>query len=172
MRLYPFAIMVLLLASPAAATPLEDATCLVGRLSAADVAVIVEQSMAGSSSEVVARIAGPLDACSAGQSWTPDRRAGAAAYSIGLVNRTTLGRRLGAKGIDPAALDRWFARQSDAFRTTAFMTMSETDMTTAYQTLADREVPAEMLDREGPMIGGYLAALVIIERIERGLGME
>jgi hypothetical protein len=172
MPLFPIAVTALLLAAPALATPGEDAACIVARFSAADATAIVEESIAGGSSEALARLRSPLDACSEGRNWTPARRANAAAYAIGLVDRTAFGRRLVAKGIDPAVLDRWFARQSDAFRTTAFMGMSEADMTATFETLAGREVPAETLEREGRLIGGYLAALVIIERIERGLGME
>jgi hypothetical protein len=172
LRPHPIAFTVLFLASPALASPQEDAACIAGRLSAADVAAIVEESMAGGSSEALARITPPLNACSEGRDWTPSRRADAAAYTIGLVDRTSLGQRLAAKGIDPAALDRWFSRQDVEFRTTAFMGMSEAAMTTVFETLAGHEVPAATLEREGPMIGGYLAALVIIERIERGLGLE
>ena len=172
MRAYSIAFAALFLASPALASPREDAACMVARLSAADVTTIVDESLAGGSNEAVARLTPPLAACSAGQNWTPRRRAEAAAYAIGLVDRTTLGQRLAAKGIDTGALDRWFGRQSLAFRTTAFMGMSEADMTTALETLAGHEVPAPTLERDGGMIGGYLAALVIMERIDRGLGME
>jgi len=45
-------------------------------------------------------------------------------------------------------------------------------MTAVFETLSGHEVPAETLARDGQMIGAYLAALVIIERIERGLGLE
>lgn len=167
MRLYPIASAALLLASPALAGSREDAACIVGRLSAADLAAIVEESLAGGSSEALARLTPPLIACSEGQEWTPRRRADATGYAIGIVDRTILGQRLGARGVDSAVLDRWFARQSDAFRTTAFMGMGEAEMTIAFETLAGREVPVETLEREGATIGGYLAALVIIERIER-----
>ena len=172
MRRYPIAFIALLLASPAFAGPLEDANCIVGRLSATDVTTIVDESLAGGSNESIARISPPLDACSEGQSWTPRRRAEAAAYTIALVDRTTLGQRLATGRIDTGALDRWFTRQSAEFRTTAFMGLSEAATAAAFETLADHEVPAATLERDGRMIGGYLAALVIIERIERGLGME
>jgi len=172
MRLYPIAFAALLLASPGLAAPPEDSACIVARLSADDVTAIVENTLTGGSSEAVARITGPLNACSEGQDWEPRRRADAAAYTIGVLGRRVLGPRLAARGIDSAALDRWFARQSIEFRTTAFMGMSEAAMGAVYQTLAGREVPAEAMERDGGMIGGYLAALVIIERIDRGLGME
>jgi hypothetical protein len=172
MRLYPIALTAMLLASPAFAGPREDATCIVARLSAVDAATIVDESMAGGSSEVLARMTPPLDACSEGQSWTPDRRARAIAYAIGIVDREGLGRRLAGRGIDTGALDRWFTRQGIEFRTTAFVGMSDGAMSAVFDTLADHEVPAAVLEREGPTIGGYLAALVIIERMERGLDME
>ena len=170
MRLYPAAIAALLLASPAAATPHEDATCLVGRLTPADVEAIVGRTMAGNSNETVSRLAGPMEACSGGN-WTPDRRANAAAYVIGLVTRRTLGERLGANGVEVAALDRWFARQSDAFRTTAFVSMSEADLEAAFATMVGHEVTADAMERNGESIGGYVGALVIMERIGRGLGL-
>jgi hypothetical protein len=171
MRSYPFAFAALLLASPAVASPQEDAACIVARLSAADVATVVDESLTGGSTEIIARLTPPLNACSAGQDWTPDRRADATAYTIGVVGRTVLGRRLAARGVDSAALDRWFARQDLEFRTTAFMGMGEAALATVIQSLADHEVPAAKLESEGQMIGGYLAALVIMERIERGLGL-
>jgi hypothetical protein len=169
---YPIAIVALLLASPAFAASREDAICIVGRLSAADVASIVDESTAGGSNEAVARLVPLLDACSEGQNWTPRRRADAAAYAIGLMDAAILGQRLVAKGIDTDVLDRWFTRQSLEFRTTAFMGMSETAVNAAVETLADHEVPAATLERDGRMIGGYLAARVIMERIERGIGLE
>jgi hypothetical protein len=172
MRRYPIAFIALLLASPALAGPREDATCIVGKLSDADVATIVAESTAGGSNEAVARLTPPLDVCSEGQNWTPRRRADAAGYAIGLVDSATLGQRLVAKGIDTAALDRWFIRQSLEFRTTAFLGMSEDAMTNVFETLADHEVPAATLERDGPLIGGYLAAHVIMERIERGIGLD
>jgi len=170
MRLCSVAIAALLLASPAAAAPLEDATCLVGRLSPADVETIVGTTTAGGSTETLARLRGPLEACSAGN-WSRDRQADAAAYAIGLVTRDTLRERLGASGVDAAALDRWFARQSDAFRTTAFVSMSDADMDAAFATLVGHEVSAEAMERNGRTIGGYVGALVIMERIGRGLGL-
>ena len=169
MRLYPIALVALLLASPAVASAPEDAACVVGRLSAADVETIVDESLAGGSNQAVARLTPPLDACSEGRDWSSRRRADATAYAIGIVDRTVLGRRLAAKAIDTGALDRWFARQSVEFRTTAFMGMSEAEMTATFETLSDHEVPRATLERDGHMIGGYLAALVIIERIESGL---
>jgi hypothetical protein len=161
----------LLLASPALASPQEDAACVIARLSAADVSVIVDDSMAGGSDAILGRITGPLAACAEGRDWSADRRANAAAYTIGIVVRGVLHDRLGAQGIDTAALDRWFARQSVEFRTTAFTTMSEADLGAALGTLAGHEVPADAMERYAPMIGGYMSALMIIERIERGLGM-
>jgi hypothetical protein len=172
MRLFPIAFAVLLLAAPALAGSREDATCVVGRLSAADMAAIVGETQAGNSRQTVAILTAPLAACSEAQEWTPQRRADAAAYAIGLVGRATLGPRLATRGIDSAALDRWFARQSDAFRTTAFTGMSEADMIAAFQTMAGREVPAETLESEGPMIGAYVASLVIIERLDHGLSLQ
>jgi hypothetical protein len=171
MRLYPIAFAALSLASPALAGPQEDAACIVARLSAADTETIVEESMAGESTQTLARLTPPLNACSEGRDWTPRRRADATAYAIGVVDRTLLKRRLAARVIDPDALDRWFARQGVEFRTTAFVGMSEAAMTEVFETLRDHEVPSATLDRDGPMIGAYLAALVIMERIERGLGL-
>lgn len=170
-RLYPAALALLLLAAPAMATPQEDAACTVGRISAADISVIVDETLAGGSEATMDRIVGPLAACSEGQDWTPSRRANAAAYTIGIVVRAALHDRLGARGIDTAALDRWFARQSVEFRTTAFTTMNQADLEAAFGTLAGHEVPADAMERDGPTVGGYMSALMIIERIERGLGM-
>jgi hypothetical protein len=170
-RLFPAALAFLSISAPALATPQEDAACIVGRISAADVSVIVDETLAGGSEATMDRIVGPLAACSEGQDWTPDRRASAAAYTIGLVVRGGLHDRLGARGIDTAALDRWFARQSVEFRTTAFMSMNQADLEATVGTLAGHEVPADAMERHGAIIGGYLSALMIVERIDRGLGM-
>src|SRR4051812_30915301 len=119
MRLHAIALAASLFASPAFAGAPEDAACLIGRLSAADVAAIVDETVAGRSSGTVARLTGPLHQCSAGQDWTPDRSANASAYATGLMIRRGLHDRLVANGVDTGALDRWFARQSLEFRTTA-----------------------------------------------------
>jgi hypothetical protein len=165
------AIAALLIASPALASPQEDGACVVGRLSDADVSAIVEETMAGGSNETLSRLRGPLETCSAGRNWTPARGGNASAYAIGLVVRRTLGERLVEHGIDAFALNSWFTRQSDAFRTTAFTTMDEAAREAAFATLVDHEVSAEAMERDGAIIGGYVSALVIIERIDRGLGM-
>jgi hypothetical protein len=172
MRTYHLAVIAaLFVASPALAGPREDAGCVVGRLSAADIAVIVDETLAGGSQATIGRLVGPIGICSEGQSWTPDRRANAAGYSIGIVVHRVLHDRLRAESIDTAALDRWFARQSIDFRTTAFTSMSQAELELAFATLAGREVTAEALERHGGIIGGYISALVIMERIERGLGL-
>lgn len=170
-RYHPAALALLLLAAPALASPREDSECLVGRLSTDDVSVIVAELQTGGSEMTVARLGAPVEACSEGQDWTPDRRGNAAAYTIGALTRDTLGRQLGAEGIDTVALDRWFARQSVEFRTTAFTTMARADLEATVETLVGNELSAEAMDRSGPTIGGYLSGLMIIERIERGLGM-
>src|SRR3954469_20877546 len=129
MRRSYLAIPVLLLMSgPALATPEQDSACLIGRLSAADLTTIVDESLAGHSEATVGRLLGPLAACSEGQNWVPERRGAATAYAMGVVIRDGLRGRLGARGVDTAALDRWFARQTVDFRTTAFTTMSEADL--------------------------------------------
>ena len=169
MRAYPFAFAASLLASPAVAGPQEDAACITAKLSAGDVETIVNESLAGGSSEALSRVTPLLDVCGESGGWTARRRADAAAYAIGMLDRTLIGRRLAAATVDTGALDRWFARQSLEFRTTAFMGMGEAETNAVLGTLTDNEVPAATLEREGRIIGGYIAALVIIERIERGL---
>lgn len=170
-RFYLSALASSLLATPAFATPQEDAACVVGRLAAADHVAIVSETALGNSAETVTRLNPPLDACSAGRNWTPDRRANAAGYTIGLVVSSEMRHRLGAHGIDAAALDRWFARQSDEFRANAFITMPRADLEAAFATMVGHEVSAEAMDRDGESIGSYVSALVIMERIGRGLGL-
>jgi hypothetical protein len=170
-RRYLPAAIALLLAAPAAASPQQDSACLIGRLSAADASAITADLLEGRSEPVIDRLAAGMEACSGEQNWAPSRRGDAAAYALGRVTRDTLHPRLVAQGIDPSALDRWFARQSLEFRTTAFATMAQADLEAGLATLIGNEVSIDQMERGGTAIGGYLSALMIIERVERGLGM-
>jgi len=160
-----------LAAAPALATPRQDGACLVNRLAPADRPAIVADTLAGNSQGTVARLDRPMEACSAGQDWAGARRAAAAAFAIGLVVSGEMRGRLAAHGIDPGAIDRWFARQSDEFRTTAFTTMSGADLEAAFATMVGHEVTAAAMESEGANIGSYVSALVIMERIDRGLDL-
>jgi len=168
---YQAAMLALLLTAPALASPGEDSACLIGRLSADDVSMIVAETLAGRSEAVIQRLNGPLEVCSGSRGWVADRRGNAPGYTIGVLLRDTLQARLATQGIDAAVLDRWFARQSSEFRTTAFATMPQAQLEASLATLVGNELSLDAMERNGAAIGGYLSALMILERIERGLGM-
>jgi hypothetical protein len=159
----------LLLASPARAAPADDAACLIARLSEADAVAVVDGILAENSAAMVDRLTGPLQACAEGQDWTGARGEAASGYAAALLVRAVLHDRLSPRGVETEALDLWFARQSEEFRTTGFTTMSAAARDAAIATLVGNVVATEVMEREALSIGNYLGALSTIERIERGL---
>ena len=172
-RLLAFGLFGLIWAGVAAAAPVDDAGCIVSRLSDADITTIVDESITGASDRTMEVLLPQLQACSQGQGgWAPRRGADAAAYTIGVVVKDRLGHRLADHGVDVAALDRWYRSQSVEFRTTIFAGMTDAERESAFAAMVGREVSAGQMERDGANIGGYVSALMVMERIERGLGME
>lgn len=167
---YQAAVLALLLASPALANPRDDSGCLIGRLSVDDRSVIVAELQAERSETIAQRLRPPMDSCAAEQGWTADRSRTATGYAMGVLMRDAFRAQLVAQGIDTAALDRWFARQSTEFRTTAFV-MPRDEHDAIVETLVGNELTAEQMGLNAAAVGRYLSALMIIERVERGLDL-
>ena len=161
----------LLLASPVAAAPLDDVRCVVDDISASSRSAIVDDMIEnGPNGRIVQRnLIRRAQQCAERGRWSAERAGDAGALAGSILMRDEIRRRLAGRGIEPARFDQWFARQSDAFRTTAFMTMSEEEATRTLETLTDTGLPPERLEQLAPEVGRYLASLVVIERATRGM---
>jgi hypothetical protein len=170
---------VLIAAALSAASPnasaADDAACVTDQTSAEDSAWVGERVLAGQdlgNSEQLERLGGYVQACIQRLGWDEERAVRASTLSISQMGRTSALRRLSAAGIDHAALDRWFAAQSEEFRTRAFVEMRDDEATAIVETLAPAALSPELFERHSELVGGYLASLVIAIRVERGLPIE
>ena len=160
-------------APPAGAA--EGVTCVIDQTSPADIEWVGDKILTGqdlSDGAELGRLTEHVGACIERFGWDEAQAFRISTLSVSHMARTIALRRLAAAGIDPAALNRWFAAQSEDFRTRAFVTMGEDEAAAVLETLAPDTLSPEMFERHGELVGGYLASLVVAARIERGLPIE
>jgi len=173
--MFPVLIAAAMTVATAPASAAEGVACVTDQTSAEDVAWVGERILAGqdlADGEQVSRLSDHLAACILRFGWDEAHALRVSTLSVSEMGRTIALRRLAAAGIDHAALDRWFTAQSEDFRTRAFVDMSEDEASSVLETLAPDTLSPEMFERHGELVGGYLAALVVAFRIERGLPLE
>jgi hypothetical protein len=170
---------VLFAAALAVAAPpagvVEGVACVVDQTSPADIDWVGGQILAGQDlgdGAQMGRLTEHIAACIDRYGWDEPLALQVSTLSVSQMARTIAVRRLSAAGIEPAALDRWFAAQSEDFRTRAFVTMSEEEAAAVLESLAPGTLSPELFERHGELVGGYLASLVVAARIERGLPLE
>jgi hypothetical protein len=110
--------------------------------------------------------------CAEQLGWDEEHASISSAYSASLIVRDELSRRLAAAGVDVAYLDSWLARQSDTFRTSAFLDLPQDELRAALATLPGTDLPAEAFGANRQSISAYLASRVHIERTERGIPLQ
>ena len=160
-------------APPAGIT--EGVGCVIDQTPAADIEWIGDQILAGQDlgeGEQLGRLAEHIATCIERFGWDEADALRVSTLSVSQMGRTIALRRLASAGIDPASLDRWFAAQSEEFRTRAFVAMSEDDAAAVIETLAPGTLSPETFERHAELVGGYLASLVVALRVERGLPLE
>jgi hypothetical protein len=153
----------------------EGLACVIDQTSPEDIDWVGAHVLAGQDlahSEQLGRLSAHLADCSERLGWDDAHALRVSTLSVSQMGRTVAVRRLADAGIDSASLDRWFAAQSEDFRTRAFVDMSEDDAAAVIETLAPDVLSAEVFERHGELVGGYLASLVVALRIERGLPIE
>ena len=163
-------------ASPAAADA-EGVACVMERTLPADRLAIAESAIGGEAAQARAaeaedRFSGHLAACAERFGWDDAQGLRVSTLGIATMVRDGAAARLVGAGIDTAALDLWFDRQSDAFRTRAFHDMAEDETGAAIMTLEDGVLAPGLLETHAELIGAYLAMRVLAERIARGLPVE
>jgi hypothetical protein len=149
--------------------------CLLGQTSAEDASAIGDAILAGrdaAAGEIGARMTAHVAACVEHFGWDETETVRATTLGITAMARTVALERLADAGIEAAALDRWFDAQSEAFRTRAFIDMSEEEAVPVLDTLAEQTISAELFEQHAELIGGYLAARVLVLRAERGLPLQ
>ena len=160
-------------APPAGAT--EGVSCVIDQTPAEDIEWVGDHILAGqelTEGEQLGRLGEHIAACVERFGWNEADALRISTLTVSQMSRTIALRRLASAGIDAAALDRWFAAQSEDFRTSAFVAMSEDAATAIIETLAPDTLSPEMFERHAELVGGYLASLVIAVRVERGLPLE
>lgn len=162
-------------AAPARAAPADDATCVLEPVSANDratmVGVLLRNGMArptAAETDVQQRFSQRVLACAQERGWDMQRALTINAYAASVVVRDELRRRLATAGVDAAYLDRWFEGQSEAFRTTAFLTMSDRESEQTLRTLPGPQLTRRLYRGNRAIIGFYMASRAMIERTDRG----
>jgi hypothetical protein len=163
-------------AAPAPAAPADDAACVLEPVSASDRAAMVGQLLRDGMARPTAaetdanqRFSLRVLACAQERGWDMQRAMTVNTYASSVVVRDELRRRLATAGVDADHLDRWFEGQSEAFRTTAFLTMSDRETDRALRTLPGPQLPRRLYRRNLLVIGVYIGSRALIERTDRGL---
>ena len=154
--------------APSWAGQSEDAYCLASQFRAADAEIYVDELMK-SRGETGIPFDPALAICMDGQDWTTDRVGRAIYYATGLLSRQVYQDRLERDGVEVGDVDRWFARQTEEFRVNAFTSMAAAPREATIASLTNDGATSEAMNRHPGLIGAYLAALVMIERMERDL---
>jgi hypothetical protein len=155
----------------------EGVACVVERTSPTDRLAIADGALGpeappGAAAEAEGRFSGHLSACAEQYGWDEPQLLRVSTLGIAALVRGVAQGRLAGAGIDSTALDLWFDRQSEEFRTTAFHTMSEDEAAAAILTLEGDVLAAGQLDAHAGLIGGYLAMRVLAVRVEAGLPVQ
>jgi len=164
----------LALAAPAG-TLSEGADCILGQTSSEDASAIGSDILSGrnaATGEIGERMTAHVAACVERFGWDEAEAVRVSTLSVTAMARAVALERLAAAGIDAAAIDRWFDAQSEAFRTRAFIDMSEEEAVPVLETLAEHTISAEQFEQNAELIGGYLASRVLVVRAERGLPIQ
>ena len=156
------------------AAPADDALCILEPVSAGDRLVIVEQLLRDGMAEptvlegeVHERYMARVLSCAERFGWNDEQASTSSAYAASLIVRDELRGRLSAAGVNVAYLDGWLVRQSDTFRTSAFLDMPVQELEEALATLPAAELSADAFEANAQSITVYLASRVHIERSER-----
>jgi hypothetical protein len=154
-----------LLAVQPSPTALTVGTCAAAALSQTDRAHLSASVHEGSTPEAAVsdRLVAQLRRCAGGQ-MPPEAVAGALAEAT----RTETRRELRDGGVDTALLERWFEGQSEAVRTD-LSAFQERLMTVEVDQLTAMGLSEATLTANAKQIGGYAAALIVIERLRRGM---
>lgn len=158
-----------LLAATQAVVGLDDASCVFDGLSAAERSTLSAAAQVNRDppQAVGERLESLTEACGQARGWSPDAAGNAVALALSMVIIDDAGESLARGGVDPEMIEAWFERQPDAQRTN--MEISPQDGERIIEALMQAGVPLSTLNAQGERIGAYVAALIMIERIVRGL---
>jgi hypothetical protein len=152
--------------------PIDDARCITSGLSPA------ERSEIGALAERNVEPPPPLEArleeavanCADERDWAPDRIEPMVGLALAMIIREQTGPRLHSAGIDPATVDAWLGRQSEQMRTNT--AIEPADAERLVLDLHEGGIPMPTLEENGELLGVYVGARMIIERVERGLPLQ
>jgi hypothetical protein len=155
----------------------EGVACVMERTAPADRLAIAESALGDEqaqprSAEAEDRFSGHLAACAERFGWDDAQGLRVSTLGIATMVREGAGARLAGAGIDQSALDLWFDRQTEAFRTRAFYDLADDEADATIMTLEDGVVPPGLLEAHAGLVGGYLAMRVLAERLARGLTVQ
>jgi len=166
-------------AAPAPASPTsiagfdEDARCIIEATSAPDrseIATIAVRPELRESSTAYPRLIQRGAECGRRNGWSPSRSSQVGTYAVATILRDEYRVQLRAAGIDVAIVDAWFESLSDELRLNVFEESNAAAIGEQVRALEARNViPTARLAAAGHMIGGYIAALSMVERARRGV---
>ena len=146
--------------------------CILDRVSAGDRGAIYEESSvqgtaSGPAFEAFARAA---DACRQALGWNQNQTSSFAVLAHVSILGEQARSRLMAAGLDPALVLAWFRAQPLATRTS--MDFSEPAMEPLITHLHSAGISEEMVEAQATAIGSLHASLVLLERLDHGMGIQ
>ncbi len=148
-----------------------DAACLLAAIPPAERAAIARAGYAGGESAAAdASIDTAVSSCAQRLGWDQPRARVAIPLAVATIIRDDARTVLAGRGVSVDSIDRWFAAQSVAVRTTS--NPSDADLERMMDALREAGVSAAQLEENAGIVGGYFGARIMIERVERGLPFD
>jgi hypothetical protein len=161
-----------LLAAMQSSLPIDDARCILSGLTPperSEIAALAERNVEPPP-PLQARLEEAVADCAEERSWAHERIEPMVGLALALIIRDHTGPRLRSAGIDPVAVDSWLAQQSEQMRTNT--AIAPADAERLVLDLHEGGIAMPTLEENGELLGVYVGARMIIERVERGLPLQ
>jgi hypothetical protein len=154
--------------APIAAVPTDPGVvCILSAVAPADRAAVAADAIAGTHDDAAGtRFDEAIARCAQQGHWQESQGVAYSGVAIGVLMRDTTAAALTAAGIPPARVEAWLDHQGPNGRTAY---PSDADGNRLVTDLAAGGIAMDLLQREGPQIGQYVGALIVLARAARGM---
>ena len=139
-----------------------DVGCILDSVPAADRPQLTRDTLANAETPLTNGLTATAEACAMERGWNPDQADTFAGWAAAIILRDDAAGRLRAAPLPVAAIDEWFAAQSEATRTSP--ALDQVVMEDLITMLMARGTADAVLQAESETIGVYIGARIMIER--------
>lgn len=149
-----------------------EARCVTDQLTAAERSQIAAAAQQGADPPPAlrSRLEDVGADCSQRRGWTPDNAGQISGLAIATIMREETAPRLLQAGIDTARVDAWLALEDDPGGAASPVTDALAER--LVNQLHQAGVPMPVIEANGELLGAYVAARMMMQRVERGLPLQ